>query len=51
MADNCTDDTAGIARQHRAEVFTTVANEEKKAGALKQALSAMFTEIDAATSP
>jgi len=47
VADSCTDDTAGIARQHRAEVFTTVANEEKKAGALNQALSAMFTEIDA----
>jgi len=47
VADNCTDDTAEIARQHRGEVFTTVANEEKKAGALNQALSAMFTEIDA----
>ena len=39
VADNCTDDTADIAREHGAEVFTTVGNTEKKAGALNQALS------------
>jgi len=47
VADNCTDDTADIARNHGAEVFTTVGNTEKKAGALNQALAAMFGEIDA----
>jgi cellulose synthase/poly-beta-1,6-N-acetylglucosamine synthase-like glycosyltransferase len=47
VADNCTDDTADIARRHGAEVFTTVGNTEKKAGALNQALSEMFTEIEA----
>ena len=39
VADNCTDDTAEIARQHGCEVFTTVSNTDKKAGALNQALS------------
>ena len=39
VADNCTDDTAEIAREHGAEVFTTVGNTDKKAGALNQALS------------
>ena len=42
VADNCTDDTADIARKNGAEVFTTVGNTEKKAGALNQALSEMF---------
>ena len=47
VADNCTDDTADIARQHGAEVFTTVSNTHKKAGALNQALSGMlFDNID-----
>src|SRR3954451_13928967 len=34
IADNCTDDTAAIARRHGAEVFITVGNSHKKAGAL-----------------
>jgi cellulose synthase/poly-beta-1,6-N-acetylglucosamine synthase-like glycosyltransferase len=46
IADNCTDDTARIAREHRAQVFETIANHEKKAGALNQALSKMFPSID-----
>lgn len=47
IADNCTDDTAEIARHQGAEVFTTVNNTHKKAGALNQALSGMFDHIDA----
>ena len=46
VADNCTDNTAELAREGGAEVFTTVGNREKKAGALNQALSSMFPEID-----
>ena len=42
VADNCTDDTADLARRHGADVFTTVGNTDKKAGALNQALSEMF---------
>jgi cellulose synthase/poly-beta-1,6-N-acetylglucosamine synthase-like glycosyltransferase len=44
VADNCTDDTAEIARENGAEVFTTIGNTEKKAGALNQVLSEMFAE-------
>ena len=47
VADNCTDDTAELAREHGADVFTTVGNTEKKAGALNQALSEMFADISA----
>ncbi len=47
VADNCTDDTADLARKHGADVFTTVGNTDKKAGALNQALSEMFRDIDA----
>jgi cellulose synthase/poly-beta-1,6-N-acetylglucosamine synthase-like glycosyltransferase len=47
VADNCTDDTASIAREHGAEVFATVGNTEKKAGALNQALPKLFETIDA----
>jgi cellulose synthase/poly-beta-1,6-N-acetylglucosamine synthase-like glycosyltransferase len=46
IADNCTDDTAPIAREHGAHVFETVGNEENKAGALNQALSEMFPRIE-----
>ena len=42
VADNCTDDTADIARQRGADVFTTIGNREKKAGALNQALADVF---------
>ncbi len=40
VADNCTDDTASVARALGAEVFETVDNIDKKAGALNQALAA-----------
>src|SRR3954452_3499958 len=46
VADNCIDDTADVARRGGAEVFTTVGNDEKKAGALNQALAEMFPHID-----
>jgi cellulose synthase/poly-beta-1,6-N-acetylglucosamine synthase-like glycosyltransferase len=46
VADNCTDDTVEVARRHGAEVFTTVANRDKKAGGLNQALAEMFPRID-----
>jgi cellulose synthase/poly-beta-1,6-N-acetylglucosamine synthase-like glycosyltransferase len=46
VADNCTDDTADIARRHGAEVFTTQDNTEKKAGGLNQVLTEMLAEID-----
>ncbi len=46
VEDNRTDDTAEIARRHGAEVFTTVANQDKKAGGLNQALTKMFAHID-----
>jgi cellulose synthase/poly-beta-1,6-N-acetylglucosamine synthase-like glycosyltransferase len=42
IADNCTDATAAIAREHGAEVFITVGNTRKKAGALNQALSMLL---------
>jgi cellulose synthase/poly-beta-1,6-N-acetylglucosamine synthase-like glycosyltransferase len=38
VADNCTDDTAALARSAGVEVFTTHDNTQKKAGALNQAL-------------
>ncbi|MFE2426193.1 glycosyltransferase [Streptomyces sp. NPDC059373] len=39
VADNCTDATAHIARQHGAEVFHTRDNTHKKAGGLNQAIA------------
>jgi cellulose synthase/poly-beta-1,6-N-acetylglucosamine synthase-like glycosyltransferase len=47
VADNCSDDTATIAGANDAEVFSTVGNVDKKAGALNQALAELFHEIDA----
>jgi cellulose synthase/poly-beta-1,6-N-acetylglucosamine synthase-like glycosyltransferase len=38
VADNCTDDTAGVAQSYGADVFETVANTDKKAGGLNQVL-------------
>ena len=38
VADNCTDRTVAVAREHGAEVFETVGNTHKKGGALNQAL-------------
>ena len=42
VADNCTDDTEQVARRHGAEVFVTVDNPHKKAGALNQVLGAVL---------
>ncbi len=46
VADNCTDDTARIAREAGAEVVETVGNTAKKAGALNQALAAVLPQLD-----
>ena len=46
VADNCTDDTARLAREAGAEVFETVGNTAKKAGALNQALAAVLPDLD-----
>jgi cellulose synthase/poly-beta-1,6-N-acetylglucosamine synthase-like glycosyltransferase len=42
VADNCVDGTESIARAHGAEVFVSVGNTHKKAGALNQALSGLL---------
>ena len=42
VADNCSDDTAALARRCGAEVYETVDNADKKAGALNQALVRRF---------
>ncbi len=44
-ADNCTDNTAGIAEAAGAYVFETVGNEHKKAGALNQALDRVLPAL------
>lgn len=41
VADNCTDDTATIATTAGAEVFATIDNTARKAGALNQALRSL----------
>lgn len=41
VADNCTDDTVTVARALGVEVFETVDNTAKKAGALNQAISTL----------
>ena len=46
VADNCADRTAEVARIWGAEVFETVGNRHKKAGALNQALEAILPELD-----
>ena len=46
VADNCTDDTAEIARQRGADVLATIGNHDKKAGALNQALAEIFPGTD-----
>lgn len=46
VADNCADETETIARRHGAEVFTTVDNTFKKAGALNQALDQILPGLD-----
>ncbi|MEU6844030.1 glycosyltransferase family 2 protein [Streptomyces sp. NPDC046716] len=45
VADNCTDHTARIADLVGAEVFVPTANEDKKAGALNQALVPLLTDL------
>jgi cellulose synthase/poly-beta-1,6-N-acetylglucosamine synthase-like glycosyltransferase len=42
VADNCTDATEAVARAHGAEVFVSVDNAHKKAGALNQAFNGLL---------
>jgi len=42
VADNCTDATVEVAREHGVEVFESVENKHKKGGALNQALQAIL---------
>ena len=44
VADNCTDSTVAIAHQAGVEVFESVGNTSKKAGALNQALDRLLPE-------
>lgn len=46
IADNCRDGTAGIAHARGAEVYETVGNTGKKAGALNQVLRSLIHELD-----
>lgn len=45
VADNCTDDTVALASAAGAEVYETVGNEHKKAGALNQAWALRFRRV------
>ncbi|GAY10104.1 glycosyltransferase family 2 protein [Pseudonocardia sp. N23] len=45
VADNCTDDTAVVARRHGAEVVETTGNRDRKAGALNQALDLLLPTL------
>ena len=45
VADNCTDETASIAREMGYEVFETVGNTLRKAGALNQVLSKILPDL------
>ncbi|MDJ0348008.1 glycosyltransferase family 2 protein [Cryobacterium sp. PH29-G1] len=45
VADNCTDNTAAIARSHGLEVFETQGNTQKKAGALNQVLAVILPDL------
>ena len=47
VADNCTDETVRVALGHGVEVVETVANTQKKAGALNQALAAHLAALEA----
>lgn len=46
VADNCTDNTADIARSMGVRVIETVENKSKKAGALNQALAQTLNDYD-----
>ncbi|MEU9413122.1 glycosyltransferase family 2 protein [Streptomyces sp. NPDC048281] len=46
VTDNCTDDTAGVATAHGAQVFPTQGNTHKKAGALNQAIAWVLPHLD-----
>jgi biofilm PGA synthesis N-glycosyltransferase PgaC len=46
LADNCTDNTVGAALVEGAQVFPTVGNEHKKAGALNQYLGRVLLTMD-----
>ena len=46
VADNCTDDTVGVARGLGADVLITSGNQDKKAGALNQALATLLPQLD-----
>jgi cellulose synthase/poly-beta-1,6-N-acetylglucosamine synthase-like glycosyltransferase len=46
IADNCTDQTSQIAQDAGAEVFITVDNRHKKAGALNQILDRLLPTLD-----
>lgn len=45
VADNCTDGTVAVAIAHGAEVFETLDNTNRKAGALNQALSSILPTL------
>jgi cellulose synthase/poly-beta-1,6-N-acetylglucosamine synthase-like glycosyltransferase len=45
IADNCTDRTADVAREHGANVFTTVDNHSRKAGGLNQLLQELLPKL------
>ena len=47
VADNCADDTAQIAASRGAEVWPTVGNTARKAGALNQVLDSLLPTLDA----
>ncbi len=46
VADNCSDGTVALALAAGAEVFETLGNTDKKAGALNQALAAVLPELN-----
>lgn len=46
IADNCSDTTAEVAREHGVEVVETIGNTEKKAGALNQELAQRLPGTD-----
>ena len=45
VADNCTDRTEQVARDHEAEAFVTVGNTDRKAGALNQVLRTLLPKM------